>query len=80
MRESITTFLDFRHTKLGNILRSADLIRYNPGDSEITLPLHGFIGSPMLRNISEEQNISVDEWLMKEYIPKLAKWMAHLHL
>lgn len=41
-----------------------------------TYPLHGFLGSHLLREAAEKMGLSEDEWILQEYLPKLARFSA----
>jgi hypothetical protein len=43
------------------------------------MPLHGFLGSPKVKQTASKLGLSVDQWVVEEYIPKLAQFFSEMH-
>ena len=48
-------------------------------ENEELIPLYSFLASPKLTLVAEKMGVTVEEWLLQEYLPKLAHWHARLN-
>lgn len=77
--ERLGTAVEGKKFSYANIIRGGTLVN-GPTKNSVTLPLHGFLGSPAVKNAASKKGMTVQQWIQSEYLPKLARWHAELNL
>lgn len=57
-------------------VRDVEPTRKPHGENLELWPVHGFLGSPDLEDIARRNGETVEDWMVREYAPKLAKFIA----
>ncbi len=77
MKEKAAVNIEIGRFRNSYLLRDASEVIDSFNSQKKLYPLHGFIGSDLISQVARRMNLSDQDWIEKEYLPKLSKKIAY---